>query len=90
MLSTKQRAASISFRVSGFISLFVLEFYGSVNTGKVMSSHFWWACMSIGDQEVVGSIQARSGSILLEIFSTIILSLPLIQEGQLSVSGKRV
>ena len=47
-----------------------------------------------GDQEVTGSIPAGSGNILiiatdLQTFSTLILSLPLIQEGQLSVSGKR-
>ena len=36
------------------------------------------------DQEAAGSIPARSSSIL----SMVILSLPLIQEGQLSVSGK--
>ena len=37
-----------------------------------------------GDQEVVGSTPAEV------IFSTVILSLPLIQEGQLSVSGERM
>ena len=39
-----------------------------------------------GDQEVAGSIMGIDH----EIFSTVILSLPLIQEGQLSVSGKRM
>ena len=48
-----------------------------------------------GDQEVTGSIPAGSGNIffvatVLQIFSTLFLSLPLIQEGQLSVSGKRM
>ena len=48
-----------------------------------------------GDQEVAGSIPAEVGNILSwrydhEIFSTIILSLPQIQEGQLSVSGERM
>ena len=48
-----------------------------------------------GDQEVAGSIPTGLGNILLwrydhEIFSTVILSLPLIQEEQLSVSGKRM
>ena len=48
-----------------------------------------------GDQEVVGLTPRRDGNILSwrfdhEIFSTVILSLPLIQEGQLSVSGKRM
>ena len=58
-----------------------------------------------GDQEVAGLIPAGSGNILLwrlfmkyfqrvsfvhEIFSTVILFLPLFQEGQLSVSGERV
>ena len=47
-----------------------------------------------GDQEVVGLIPAEVGNILSkvdhEILSTVILSLPLIQEGQLSVSGERM
>ena len=48
-----------------------------------------------GDQEVAGSTLAEVGNILswrfdYEIFSTVILSLPLIQEGQLSVSGERM
>ena len=48
---------------------------------------------STGDQEV--AVRHSFGNILSwrsdhEIFSTIILSLPLIQEGQLSVSGKRM
>ena len=47
-----------------------------------------------GDQEVAGSTPAgRQHSFVEidhEIFSTVILSLPLIQEGQLSVSGERM
>ena len=44
------------------------------------------------DQEVVGSIQVGPATFFHdhEIFSTVILSLPLIQEGQLSVSGVRI
>ena len=47
-----------------------------------------------GDQDVAGSIPAVSGNILLwkidhDLFSTVILSFRLIQEGQLSVSGER-
>ena len=49
---------------------------------------------STGDQEVAGSSPpGRQHSFMdidHEIFSTVILSLPLIQEGQLSVSGKRM
>ena len=41
-----------------------------------------------GDQEVVGSTPVVE--IDHEIFSTVILSLPLIQEGQLSFSGERM
>ena len=46
-----------------------------------------------GDQEVAVSTPRWVGNSLLwrfdhEIFSTVILSLPLIQEGQLSVSGE--
>ena len=47
-----------------------------------------------GDQEVAGSTPAEVGNILSwidhNIFSMGILSLPLIQEGQLSVSGERM
>ena len=48
------------------------------------------------DREVVGSTPAGRADNTLswrfdhEIFSTIIISLPLIQEGQLSVSGERI
>ena len=47
-----------------------------------------------GDQEVAGS-NSRVGNVLSsrfdhEILSTVILSLPLIQERQLSVSGERM
>ena len=52
-------------------------------------------CRPTGDQEVTGSTPAEVGNILswrliMKYFSTVILSLPLIQEGQLSVSGERV
>ena len=48
-----------------------------------------------GDQEVAGLTPAKVGNILSlrfdhEIFSMVILSLPLIQEGHLSVSGERL
>ena len=48
-----------------------------------------------GDQEVPGSIPApvcqhSFVEIDYEIFSTVILSLPLIQEGQLSITGERM
>ena len=46
-----------------------------------------------GDQEVAGSAPAEVGNLVEidhEIFSTVILSLPLIQGGQLSVSGERM
>ena len=43
-----------------------------------------------GDQEVAGSTPAEVGNILLWRLITVILSLPLIQEGQLSVSGERM
>ena len=48
-----------------------------------------------GDQEVAGSTPAEVGNILswrliMKYFSTVILSLPRIQEGQLSVSGERI
>ena len=47
-----------------------------------------------GDQEVAGTISAGSATFFAkidhEIFSTVILSLLLIQERQLSVSGERM
>ena len=47
-----------------------------------------------GDQEVAGSTPAKVSSILswrlIMKYFLVILSLPLIQEGQLSVSGKRM
>ena len=54
-----------------------------------------WMHRPTGDQEVTGSTPAEVGNILFmeidhELFSTVILSLPLIQEGQLSVSGERM
>ena len=42
------------------------------------------------DQEVAGLISAGSGNIDHEIFKTVILSLPLIQEEQFSVSEERM
>ena len=52
-----------------------------------------WMRRPTGDLEVAGSTPAEVGNILSwtlnhEIFSTVILSLPLIQEGYLSVSGE--
>ena len=47
-----------------------------------------------GDQEVASSIPAWSATSVMEIdheiFSMVILSLPLIQGGQLSVCGERI
>ena len=47
-----------------------------------------------GVQEVAGSTPARSATFFrrfdLEIFSTVILSVPLRQKGQLSVCGERM
>ena len=45
-----------------------------------------WMRRPTGDQEVAGA----APEIDHEIFATVILSLPLIQEGQLSVSGERM
>ena len=46
------------------------------------------------DQEVAGSTPARLATFFCgndhEIFSMVILSLPLLQEGQLSMSGERM
>ena len=54
----------------------------------------WLDARPTGDQEVVGSTAAgRQHSFVEiehEIFSAVVLSLPLIQEGQLSVSDERM
>ena len=54
-----------------------------------------WMRRPTGDQEIVGSTPRRSRQHSFvetdhEIFSTVSLSLPLIQEGQLSVSDERM
>ena len=52
-----------------------------------------WIRRPTGDQEVANHRQDRQHSFVEidhEKFSAVILSLPLIQEGQLSVSGKRM
>ena len=54
-----------------------------------------WMRRPTGDQEVASSAPRRGRQHSFvendhEIFSTVILSLPLIQEGQLSVSGERM
>ena len=54
-----------------------------------------WDVRQNGDQEVTGSIPAGSATFFPEdwssnIFYTVILPLLLIQEGQLSVSGKKL
>ena len=53
-----------------------------------------WMRQPTEDQEVASSTSAEVCNILswrmIEIFSTVILSFPLIQEGQLSVSGERM
>ena len=53
-----------------------------------------WMRRPTGDQEVAGSTPAEVGNILswrlIMKYSTVILSLPLIEEGQLSVSGERM
>ena len=66
----------------------------------VVASNSWRAGLSgsvaqTGDQEVAGLIPYGSGKnsfieIDHEIFSMVILSLALIQERQLSISGKRM
>ena len=59
-----------------------------------MTAVLIWMRRPTGDQKVAGSTPAdRQHSFVEidhEIFSTVILSLPLIQEGQLSVSGERM
>ena len=81
----------------------LLTFYNDLNGDKIDRYLYiicwprwlsWMRCPT-GDQEVAGSTPRRGRQhsfveIDHEIFSTVILSLPLIQEGQLSVSGERM
>ena len=64
---------------------------------KEMQRPRWlsWMRRPTEDQEVAGSTSRRGRQhsfveIDHEMFSTVILSLPLIQEGQLSISGERM
>ena len=65
-----------------------------VCTGSGPASAAQSDARTASDQEVAGSIPTGFGNIFswiaLEIFSTVILPFPLIQEGQLSVSGERM
>ena len=76
------------------VSVEKLEKYGYflVEKKAAVKSYVSWMHRPTGDQEVVGSTPAEVGNILSwsEIFSAVILSLLLIQEGQLSDSGKRM
>ena len=79
----------------------VNRFSESMNTRKIIklfktgtqtdeSWPLWlrWMCRPTGDQEVAGSTPAEVGNILL--WRLTMKYFPLIQEGQLSVSGKRM
>ena len=60
---------------------------------SILSLLLSWMRVGNGDQEVVGSTPAGSEHSFMmnhEIFSMVILSLRLIQDGQLSVSGERM
>ena len=66
--------------------------YFSPTRDELITFHCWprwlsWMRRPTGDQ-VAGSTPAEE--IDHEIFSAVILTLPLIQEGQLSVSGERM
>ena len=66
----------------------------TVNRTTTLASVAQLDARPTGDQEVVGSTPAEIGKSFVEIdheiFATVILSLPLIQEGHLSVSDERM
>ena len=74
------------------------DFNFSVTPNQFYRRPRWlsWMHRPTGDQEVARGFNPRRGrqhsfvEIDHEIFSTVILSLPLIQEGQLSVSDERM
>ena len=77
----------------------MLRFYGPVNPlgscrAQLADSVAQMDARPTGDQEVAGLTPSNRQHSFLEIeheiFSTVILSLPLIEEGQLSVSAKRM
>ena len=67
-----------------YLKMYLHMVIGGTMTNPLMDA--WPA----GDQKVEGSTPAGSVTFFHEIFPTVILSLPLIQEGQLSVSGERM
>ena len=68
----------------------------SISLNSCLGRPWWliWMRRPTGDQDIAGSTPAEVDIFFVEIdneiFSTVILSLPLIQEGQLSVSDKRM
>ena len=68
------------------ITNIVLEHIAGL-VGSVGCTSDWWSGGNRLDPHLVGNI--LSWRFDHEIFSTVILSLPLIQEGQLSISGQR-
>ena len=79
-----------------------MRFYGEIRKNYPINiiKYFrprWlsWMRRPTGDQEVAGSTPAEVGNILswrliVKYFFAVILFLPLIQEGHLSVSGERM
>ena len=77
------------YRIADIILLMLLT-QGQGHGLRSRSRWLSWMRHPTRDQEVADSTPAEVGNILHEIFSTVILSLLLIQEGQLSVSGERM
>ena len=76
--------------VSEFFFGYTVLLMGASITDIKVDVYPWlsWMRRPTGDQEVAGSTPAEVGNILSWRLITVILSLPLIQEGQLSVSGE--
>ena len=93
-LSRNPRDSMKHFEIPVLRHIRFAELRKTVNRTTTLASVAQLDARPTGDQEVAGLTPAEIGTSFVkidhEIFSTVILSLTLIQEGQLSVSGERM